>query len=75
MSANRQDEQIGENIKKLRCNANLTQEQLVAKMQVYGCDISRGTYAKIEAGIRHIYANELICLKEVLHVEYEDILK
>ena len=75
MSANKQDDNTGEIIKELRRKANLTQEQLVAKMQVCGCDISRGTYAKIEAGIRHLYVNELKCLKEILNVEYEDILK
>jgi transcriptional regulator with XRE-family HTH domain len=75
MPANKQDENIGQNIKNLRNRSKLTQEQLVAKMQVCGCDISRGTLAKIEAGIRHLYADELKCLKEVLNVEYEDILK
>ncbi len=75
MSTNRQDENIGQNIKTLRNQANLTQEQLVAKLQVEGCDISRGTFAKIEAGIRHVYAKELKCIKEVLDVNYEDILK
>jgi len=75
MSTNRQDENIGVNIKNLRNQANLTQEQLVAKMQIEGCDISRGTFAKIEAGIRHIYVNELKCIKEVLNVGYDDILK
>ena len=75
MPANKQDENIGRNISELRRKANLTQEELVAKMQVSGCDISRGTLAKIEAGIRHLYANELKSLKAVLNVEYEDILK
>ena len=75
MPANKQDDNIGENIKELRHKANLTQEQLAAKMQIYGCDISRGTLAKVEAGIRHLYANELKCLKAILNVSYEDILK
>ena len=75
MPANKQDENIGRNISELRRKANLTQEELVAKMQVSGCDISSGTLAKIEAGIRHLYANELKSLKAVLNVEYEDILK
>ena len=75
MPANKQDENIGRNISELRRKANLTQEELVAKMQISGCDISRGTLAKIEAGIRHLYANELKSLKVVLNVEYEDILK
>jgi len=75
MPASIQDASIGRNIQKLRRKANLTQAQLVAKMQVYGCDMSRGTLAKIEAGIRRIYAEELKCLKAVLKVEYRDILE
>jgi transcriptional regulator with XRE-family HTH domain len=39
MPANKQDENIGKKIKKLRKKANLTQEQLAAKMQTNGCDI------------------------------------
>ena len=75
MSASKQDESIGKNIQKLRRSANLTQAQLVTKMQVYGCDMSRGTLAKIEAGIRHLYADELKCLKSILNVKYDDILQ
>ncbi|QEY35987.1 helix-turn-helix transcriptional regulator [Caproiciproducens galactitolivorans] len=73
--ASKQDNKIGQNIKELRHKANLTQEQLAAKMQINGCDISRGTLAKIETGIRHLYIDELKCLKEILNVAYEDILK
>lgn len=75
MPANKQDENIGRNIRQLRHGAGLTQEQLASRMQIEGCDISRGTLAKIEAGIRHLYANELKCLKKVLGAAYEDILK
>lgn len=75
MPANKQDENIGKNISTLRNKANMTQEQLAAKMQVMGCDISRGTLAKIEAGIRHLYADELKCLKIILNVDYDEILK
>ena len=52
----------------------MTQEQLAAQLQVYGCDISRGTLAKIEAGIRHISVKELNAVKAVLQVKYEELL-
>lgn len=74
MPANKQDGKIGSNVRRLRKQAHITQEELIAKMQIAGCDISRGTLAKIEVGIRHLYANELKCIKEVLDVEYDDIL-
>ncbi len=52
----------------------MTQEQLAAQLQVCGCDISRGTLAKIEAGIRHISVKELNAVKAVLQVKYEELL-
>ena len=39
---------IGQNIKKFREKANLTQEMLSARLQTEGCDITRSALAKIE---------------------------
>ena len=66
------DKTIGENIRKARVAFGMTQEQLAAKIQLLECDISRGTLAKIEAGIRHISVRELSAIKEVLGMSYED---
>ncbi|MBQ4604211.1 MAG: helix-turn-helix transcriptional regulator [Clostridia bacterium] len=68
------EKQIGFNIRNLREKSGLTQEQLSAKLQVNGCDITRSALAKIEVGQRHIYADELRLIKEILGVAYEDIL-
>ena len=65
---------IGNNIKTLREKANLTQEQLSAKLQVCGCDITRSALAKIEVGQRHIYVDEIILLKDILKATYEQLL-
>ena len=64
---------IGNNIRILREKAGLTQEQLSAKLQVNGCDITRSALAKIEVGQRHLYPDEIILLKQLLGVEYNDI--
>lgn len=69
------EKRIGENIRKLRLNAGLTQEMLSAKMQVEGCDITRSAIAKIEVGQRHLYPDEIILLKKILKVTYEDIME
>ena len=69
------DKRLGANIHRLRTAENITQEQLSAQLQVRGCDISRGTLAKIEAGIRHISVEELIAVKGVLDVAYEDLFQ
>ena len=68
------EKQVGENIRILRKNKRLTQDQLAAKLQVYGCDITRSALAKIEVGQRHLYADEIKALKEILNVPYENIL-
>ncbi|MBR6902854.1 MAG: helix-turn-helix transcriptional regulator [Clostridia bacterium] len=64
---------VGNNIRILREKANMTQEQLSAKLQVNGCDITRSAIAKIEVGQRHLYPDEIILIKKVLGVTYEDI--
>lgn len=38
-----------------------------------GCDITRSAVAKIEVGQRHLYADEIILLKDILNVSYDDI--
>ncbi len=68
------EKRIGENIRKLRVKAGLTQEMLSAKLQVDGCDITRSALAKIEVGQRHIYPDEIILLKKILKTSYEEIL-
>ncbi len=69
------EKQIGQNIRRLRESAKLTQEQLAARLQVRGCDITRSALAKIEVGQRHLYPDEIILLKEILKVSYEEIFK
>lgn len=65
---------VGANIKRLREKAGLTQENLAAKLQIEGCDITRSAVAKIEVGQRHIYPDELILLKKILRTEYDVLL-
>ena len=68
------EKKVGINIRTLREKAGLTQEQLSARLQVSGCDITRSAVAKIEVGQRHIYPDEIKLLKEILNVDYSDIL-
>ena len=67
------EKQVGTNIRNMRIKRNLTQEQMAAKLQVLGCDITRSAVAKIEVGQRHIYLDEMKALKQILSVEYEDL--
>ena len=58
---------IGSNIRKIREEKGLTQEQVASKLQINGCDITRSAYAKIEVGQRHLYPDEIILLKAILN--------
>ncbi len=69
------EKKIGNNIRVLRERAGLTQEMLSARLQVNGCDITRSALAKIEVGQRHLYPDEIILIKKILGVSYEDILE
>lgn len=67
------EKRIGKNIRDLREAAGITQEGLSAKLQLHGCDITRSAVAKIEVGQRHLYPDEIILIKEILKVSYEEI--
>lgn len=67
------EKRVGRNIKTLRERANLTQDVLAAKLQLCGCDITRSAVAKIEVGQRHLYPDEIIFIKQILNVSYEEI--
>ena len=67
------EKKIGKNIRVLRERADLTQEQVAAKLQIRGCDVTRSAVAKIEVGQRHLYPDEIILLKEILRASYEEI--
>lgn len=73
---NKQVEQrIGQNIRYLREKAGLTQDALATKLQLSDCDLTRNAVAKIEVGQRHLYPDEIILIKQILNVKYEDIFK
>ncbi|MDE5859346.1 MAG: helix-turn-helix domain-containing protein [Oscillospiraceae bacterium] len=64
---------VGNNIRILREKKRVTQEILAAKLQVNGCDITRSAVAKIEVGQRHLYPDEIILIKQILGVTYDEI--
>lgn len=67
------EKELGNNIRKLREKNKITQENLSAKLQLSGCDITRSAVAKIEVGQRHIYPDEIKLIKEILNVSYDEI--
>ena len=64
---------IGQNIRRLRERAGVTQDYLATKLQLNGCDSTRSAVAKIEVGQRHVYPDEIMLIKQILNVTYEEI--
>lgn len=69
------DKRVGQNIRALRIQRKMTQDDLAAKLQVSGCDMTRSTLAKVEAGLRHIYTDELYLIRNILRCSYEDLFR
>ena len=64
---------MGQNIRRIREDRGLTQEQLAAQLQTRGCDVTRSALAKIGVGQRHIYPDEVKLFKEILHISYDEL--
>jgi len=71
----RRDLNMGDNLKRLRLEIGLSQEKLCAKLQVYGCDIGRTTYAKYETGELNIKASVIVALKKIYNCSYDEFFK
>lgn len=68
----RRDLNMGDNLRRLRDKACLSQEKLCAELQRRGCDIGRTTYAKYEAGELNIRASVLVTLKKIYACSYDE---
>lgn len=71
----KQDISLGYNIRKLRRQSCLTQEQVVAQLQLQGIEISRSSYSQIECGTYNIRVSELIALAKLFQVDYNEFFK
>lgn len=71
----KQDIQIGGNIRSLRKQAKLTQEQVIARLQLQGIEISRSSYSQIECGTYNIRVSELIALADLFNVDFNAFFK
>ena len=70
-----QDINIGENLLKLRKQNKMTQEQVVAKIQLLGSGMSRATYSKIETGTRNIKVSDVVALAQVFDVSIDELFR
>lgn len=73
MSSNlKQDISIGKNLKALRKQAGLTQEQVAAQLQLRELPITSDILAKMEQGKYSIRISVLVALKQIYHADSFD---
>ena len=68
----RRDLNMGDNLRRLRNDKDISQEKLCAELQRRGCDIGRTTYAKYESGELNIRASVLVELRKIYGCAYDD---
>jgi transcriptional regulator with XRE-family HTH domain len=66
---------VGPVTRGLREKKGMSQEQFVAKLNILGWDLSRGTYSKIEAQIRCVTDYEIAPLAAGLGLEPAELLR
>ena len=71
----RRDRNMGDNLRRLRGIAGLSQEKLCAELQRRGCDIGRTTYAKYESGELNIRVSIIIELRKFYKCTYDDFFE
>ncbi|MBF2394959.1 helix-turn-helix transcriptional regulator [Listeria seeligeri] len=71
----RPDMDLGKNIQRLRNDSKMTQDQVVAKMNIMGLNISKSTYAKLETNRMNIRVSELFALKIIFNAEFNDFFE
>ena len=66
---------IGPQVRYLREEKGMTQDQLAARCNVVGLNISRGTLAKIESRVRRVTDSEVALLAKALKVDVAELYK
>lgn len=64
----------GDRVREARARLNITQADLVARLQVAGVIMERDSVSRIEIGTRFVTDYELLVLSDVLNVSVEWLL-
>jgi len=65
---------IGMNIRAIRKERKVGQTELVRRLQLMGIDMTRETLVKIERGIQHVQASQLMGIRDALQTTYDELL-
>lgn len=71
----RPDLDIGQNISHIRKEHGMTQDQVIARLNLMGIDISKSTYAKLETNRMNIKVSELVALSAIWDVDFNAFFK
>ena len=71
----KQDISIGENLKKLRKKAHLSQEEVAAMLELKGLSVSREMLSQMEQGRYSIRVSVLFVLKEIYKANWNDFFE
>ncbi len=63
----RPDLDIGKNIQAIRYQNKLTQDQVIAKLNLMSISMSKSTYAKLETNRMNIKVSEFVALAKIFH--------
>lgn len=66
---------IGQNLKRLRLKAGYSQSQFVKQLQLKSLPVSVDIYKKMEQNRYNIRVSELMAIKEILDVNYDEFFK
>ena len=70
----KQNDRIGENIRKIRKAKSLGQTDLVRMLQIDGCDMTRECLVKIERCTQHIQVSQLRAIRKALDTSYDALI-
>lgn len=69
------DHLLGKNIRRIRLDRNIRTKDVVAQLQLYGVEICRTTYSKVEMGTSNPSVPLIMALKEIFNCDYAEFFE
>ena len=66
---------VGKTVERIRKEKGIKQKDLIARMQVMGCDIDPSSYSKLEGQLRSATDKELYVIAKILDVPMEALFE
>ena len=70
-----QDKNIGKNLQRIRKTRKMSQKDVLIQMALKGRTMIETTYSRIEQGKRNIFVSDLVLLKEIFDVDYNEFFE